>query len=123
MGFMDKVKQQAEQAMVKAQSGVAQGQAKLGAMSAAKQNSELLHALGAAYYAQERQGGSPEAVAAAFAALDAAAQTAPIDLTPPSAQAPEPAQAPQAPQAPQATGAPPSAATPPPGTPSGDFTL
>jgi hypothetical protein len=128
MGFMDKVKQQAEQAMVKAQSGVAQGQAKLGAMNTAKQNSELLHNLGAAYYAQQRQGGPQDAVDAALAALDAAAQNGPIDLTAPSAQPAAPAQpTDQAPGQPAAPDAPaptaPVAAAPPPGTPSGDFTL
>jgi hypothetical protein len=134
MGFMDKVKQQAEQAMVKAQSGVAQGQAKLGAMSTAKQNNELLHDLGVAYYSQQRQGGPQDAVDAALAALDAAAQNGPIDLTPPSAQPPAPAQ-PQAqtgapaqfPEQGQPAGPPAAAApaptAPPAGTPSGDFTL
>ena len=111
MSFMDKVKQQAEQAMVKAQAGVAQGQAKLATVNTAKQNNDMLRDLGAAFYAQQRQGGSPDAVAVALAALDAAAQSEPIDLTPSAAQVPSPAQDPQA------------ASQPPPVTSSGDFTL
>ena len=105
MSFMDKAKAAAEQAMVKAQQGVAQGQAKLDTYTSGKQNSDLLHALGAAYYAQQRQGGSADAVTSALAALDAAAAGAPIDLTAPAAPAAPPL------------------GTPPAGTPSGDFTL
>lgn len=70
MGLMDKVKQQAEQAINKAQQGVAQGQAKLDEVQAKRQADQLLRDLGAAYYAAERQGGSAEDVATALAAVD-----------------------------------------------------
>jgi hypothetical protein len=71
MSFMDKVKQQAEQAVAKAQQGVAQGQTKLNEMQSGKSQDAVLRDLGAAYYAQQRSGGSEEAVATALAAVDA----------------------------------------------------
>lgn len=67
MGLMDKVKAQAEVAIAKGKEGVAQGQAKLDALQAKKQADALLRDLGAAYYAQQRAGGSADAVAAALA--------------------------------------------------------
>lgn len=70
MGLMDKVKAQAEQAAKKAQQGMAQGQSKLDAMQAKKREDALLRDLGAAYYAQQRSGGSADAVAAALSAVD-----------------------------------------------------
>jgi hypothetical protein len=101
MSFMDKVKAQAEQAKVKGQQAVQQGQVKLNEMQAAKaggSNDGLLRDLGAAYYAQERSGGSPEATAAALSALDAhaaaaqqaAEQAAAAAAAPPAAPAPAP---------------------------------
>ena len=74
MGLMDKVKAQAEQAVAKAQHGVAQGQSKLDAMQAKKHADALLRDLGAAYYAQQRSGGSADDVAKALAAVDAHVQ-------------------------------------------------
>jgi hypothetical protein len=71
MSLMDKVKQQAEQAIGKAQQGVSQGQAKIDQLQAKRQSQTLLRRLGAAYYAQQRQGGSEEAVSAALAEMDA----------------------------------------------------
>ena len=71
MGLLDKVKAQAEQVAVKAQQGMSQGQAKLDAMQAKKQGDALLRDLGAAYYAQQRSGGSPDDVSAALAKVDA----------------------------------------------------
>jgi hypothetical protein len=71
MSFMDKVKAQAEQAVAKGQGAVAQGQTKIGDIQAAKAREGLLRDLGEAYYAQQRSAGSPDAVAAALAALDA----------------------------------------------------
>jgi hypothetical protein len=68
---MDKVKAQAEQALAKGKEGMAQGQAKLDAMQAKKLGDGLLRDLGAAYYAQQRSGGSDTAVAEALAKLDA----------------------------------------------------
>jgi hypothetical protein len=71
MGLLDKVKAQAEQVAAKAQQGVSQGQAKLDAMQAKKQGDALLRDLGAAYFAQQRSGGSADAVAEALAKVDA----------------------------------------------------
>jgi hypothetical protein len=70
MGLMDKVKQGAGQAMAKAQQGVSQGKAKLDEAQSKRQWDALLRNLGAAVYAQERQGGPAEAIATALAALD-----------------------------------------------------
>ena len=70
MGLMDKVKQQAEQALAKAQQGVNQGQAKLDELQSKRQADALLRDLGAAYYAQVRQNGPADAVTAALAAVD-----------------------------------------------------
>ena len=87
MGLMDKVKQQAEQALAKAQQGVSQGQAKLDQVQAKRQADGLLRNLGAAYYAQVRRNGPPDAVTAALAALDEHAQThGDIDTSVPAAR-------------------------------------
>src|SRR4051812_10664884 len=84
MGLMDKVKAQAEQAVAKAQKGVAQGVAqgkeKVEEIQAKKHADALLRNLGAAYFAQQRSGGSADAVTAALAAVDAhAAQNGAVD--------------------------------------------
>jgi hypothetical protein len=99
MSFMDKVKAQAEQAMVKGQQAVAQGQTKLNDMQAQKAaggaNDGLLRDLGAAYYAEQRSGGSPDATANALAALDAhAAAAAQAAAAAAAAAAPPPPSAP-----------------------------
>lgn len=106
MSFMDKVKAQAEQALALAQQGVAQGQDKLDSLQAKRSVDGLLRELGAAFYAQQRTGGSGAAVQAALAAVDrhasehgavdpASAPTtpgaAPTDAAPPTAPA-QPAQ-------------------------------
>ena len=70
MGLMDKVKQGAGQALNKAQQGVNQGKVKLDHAQAKRQWDGLLKDLGAAVYAQKRQGGPEEAVDTALAALD-----------------------------------------------------
>ncbi len=70
MGFLDKAREAAAQATVKAQQGVAQGQAKIDEMQVKRQADGLMRELGAAYYAQERRGGSPAAVSAALTAVD-----------------------------------------------------
>lgn len=92
MGFLDKAKEAAAQAQQKAQQGLAQGQAKVGEMQTKRQGDALLHDLGAAYYAQQRSGGSADAVSAALAAIDThVASNGPLDAgggaaapTPPS---------------------------------------
>jgi len=70
MGLMDKVKQQAEQALTKAQQGVAQGQAKLDEVQTKRQADALLRDLGAAYFSAERENGSREDVSKALGAVD-----------------------------------------------------
>jgi hypothetical protein len=122
VGFMDKMKVQAEQLAKQAQQGMAQGQAKLSDMQAKKAADGLLHDLGAAVYAAQRQGASNEPIEGILAALDAHAAThGPID----TAAAPPPTTA-DAPAAANADGSPaPAPASPPPaaGTPAGDFTM
>jgi hypothetical protein len=70
VGLVDKVKEQAEHAGRVAQQGISQGQAKFDQLQAKRQSQALFRRLGEAYYAQQRQDGSAEAVAAALAALD-----------------------------------------------------
>jgi hypothetical protein len=83
MGFMDKVKAQAEQAVAKAQQGVAQGQSKVEELQAKRQAEKLLRDLGAAVYAHQRTGGSDTAVNAVLQNLDAwVAEHGPLDTTP-----------------------------------------
>ena len=73
MNLMDKMKEQAAQALNKAQQGVSQGKAKIDEAQAKHQWDGLLRNLGAAVYAEQREGGSSEAVTAALSALDAQA--------------------------------------------------
>jgi hypothetical protein len=73
MGLMDKMKEQAAVALNKAQQGVSQGKAKIDEAQARHQWDALLRNLGAAVYAEQREGGSSDAVTAAVAALDAQA--------------------------------------------------
>lgn len=83
MGLMDKVKAQAEQAVAKGKQGMSQGQAKLDAMQAKRQGDALLRDLGAAYYAQQRSGGSGDAVTAALTKVDAhVAEHGAVDAAP-----------------------------------------
>lgn len=80
MGFMDKLKVQADQLSQKAQQGVAQGQAKIGDLQAKRQADALLRDLGAAVYAAQRHGGPHEPIEQAMTALDAhVAQNGAID--------------------------------------------
>ena len=107
MGLMDKLKEQAGQVATKAQEGTAQVQAKFDAAQAKRANDVLLHDLGAAYFAEQRQGGPHDAVDKALAALDAhASQVGAVDTSTTGAQ-PMPTQA-----------APPSGSSP-----AGDFKL
>jgi hypothetical protein len=125
MGFMDKVKAQAEQAMVKAQQGVAQGQTKLDDIQTKRAGDALIAALGAAYFAEQRQGASAQAVSDALAAVDAhvAAHGPIVTTTQPAAAAPS-AQPPGAPAtAPQPAAPPPPAASGEAPAPGGSFSL
>lgn len=70
MGFLDKAKAAANQATVKAQQGMAQGQSKLDSIQAKKELDGLYRSLGEAVYAEQRSGGSHAAVASGLAAID-----------------------------------------------------
>ncbi len=70
MGFLDKAKAAATQATAKAQQGMAQGQSKLDGMQAKKELDGHYRNLGEALYAEQRSGGSHEAVASGLAAID-----------------------------------------------------
>lgn len=108
MGLMDKLKVQADQLAAKAQQGTAQMQTKLDAVQARRGSDLLLRDLGAAYYSEQRQHGSHDAVEQALAALDSHAnQAGPVDASTPEPQ-PMPTQA---------------AAVPTGDQPSGDFNL
>lgn len=135
MGFMDKIKVQADQLAKQAQAGVAQGQTKINELQAKRTADGLLHDLGAAVYAAQRQGGPHDPIESIMAALDAHAAThGPIDTTntPPTAPAAaEPAAAGSngsaEPGAQADAGAPAPTPPPPPAagtsTPTGDFTM
>lgn len=101
MGFMDKVKAGAEQAAAKAQQGMKQGQEKIGEMQAKRAADALLRELGSAYYAQQRSGGSADAVSAALSAVDAhVAEHGPLgEPAEPAAAAPPPPPPPPPPPA------------------------
>jgi len=75
MGLMDKLKEQATQVADKAQKGAAQAQAKFEAAQTKRGGDALLRDLGAAYYAEQRQGAGHDAVVQALAALDAHAES------------------------------------------------
>jgi hypothetical protein len=70
MDLVEKVKEQANHAVGLAKQRVSQGQAKYDEMQSKRQAQGLFRRLGEAYYAQERHGGSAEAVSAALAAVD-----------------------------------------------------
>ena len=69
-GFLDKAKQVAQQALDEAKKGVEQGQAKLDEAGAKREATRLLAALGAAFYAEQRGGGTRAEVDAALLAVD-----------------------------------------------------
>ena len=143
MGFMDKAREAAQQATAKAQQGLAQGQAKLDEVQASRAADQLLRDVGAALYAEQRTGGSHEAVVAALGAVDAhVAAHGPLGQTgsgspehaqhwpaepsapagPPPAGSPAgPAGSPAGPSGGPAAGPPPEPSTGPP--PPGGFTL
>lgn len=73
-GFLDKAKQAAQSALDEAKKGIDSGQSKLDEVQAKRESDRLLAALGAAFYAEHRQGGSREAVNAALTAVDSHVQ-------------------------------------------------
>jgi hypothetical protein len=124
-GFFDKAKQVAQQALDEAKKGVEQGQAKLDEASAKREATRLLAILGAAFYTEQRAGGSRADVDAALLTVDNYVSVNGTDGFPgeePEAEAPTTAGGPSASdasppttQSPNATGqtAPPDAPRPP----------
>ena len=82
MSILDKAKVAAGRARGQAVHGVAQGRARLMEVQARRQHGKLVRQLGEACYAEHPGEGSHEAVAAAFAALDAYAQAHPQTRAP-----------------------------------------
>ncbi|GAA2071892.1 hypothetical protein GCM10009801_24010 [Streptomyces albiaxialis] len=62
-GFLDRAKEQAQQAL-------SQGKEKVEDVQAQRTGNDLLKKLGAAYYAEQRGSGSPQDVQQALAALE-----------------------------------------------------
>jgi len=89
-GFLDKAKQAAQQALDEAKKGIDTGQSKLDEHQAKRETERLLAEVGAAVYAQHRQGGSAEAVTAALAAVDTHVATHGLVGFPSSAVVPGP---------------------------------
>jgi hypothetical protein len=70
MTLLDKAKVAAEKAAAVGKQGVQQGQAKIDAIQTKRKGDALLYELGSAYFAEQRHGGSHDAVETALAALD-----------------------------------------------------
>jgi CBS domain-containing protein len=77
MSILDKAKATAERARGRARRGAAQGRARLTEVQARRQHARLVMQLGEVCYAEHSGQGTHEAVASAFAALDAHAQAHP----------------------------------------------
>jgi hypothetical protein len=114
-GFLDKAKQVAQQALDEAKKGVEQGQAKLDEASAKREATKLLAALGAAFYAEQRAGGTRADVDAALLAVDNHVSVNGTDGFPSEDAAADAASEPDTPSAPATMGqtAPPDAPRPP----------
>lgn len=113
--FLDKLRISAQQAVAQAQSGMAQGQARLDAFQLKRQSDGLLRDLGAAYYAQQRQGGDAADVAAALDLVDShVAEHGPMDTAAsagPAASADSPPPPPAGPAGPAGKPTPPAGAS------------
>jgi hypothetical protein len=70
MGFLDKAKEAANQAMVATQQAAAKGQDKVNSMQQGRTEAQLYAALGQAFYAEQRQSGPTKGVVDGLAALD-----------------------------------------------------
>ncbi len=91
MDLLAKAKEAAEKAAAMAQGGLAQGQSKVEELQAQRRGGDLVRALGAAYWEEQRQGGDHEAVVRALAALDAhVAAHGPVTSPAPEGYAPPP---------------------------------
>jgi hypothetical protein len=109
-GFLDKAKQVAQQALDEAKKGVETGQAKLDEAQAKREAGKLLAALGAAFYAEQRSGGSRADVDTALQAVDQFVTENGTDGFPEAED--------DAPPAPPPAPTPPPAPAPPPAAPS-----
>ena len=69
--LLDMARGAAEQAVAGAQDALSAAQTKLAAMSRASEQDDLLAALGAAFYDEQRSGGTKAAVDSALVAVDA----------------------------------------------------
>jgi CBS domain-containing protein len=87
MSILDKAKATAERARGQAGRGAARGRARIMEAQARREHSKLIKQLGEACYAEHAAAGEHEAVASAFAALDAHAQAHPQMLAPGRPQA------------------------------------
>lgn len=135
MGFLDKAKEAANQALASAQQAAQQGQAKLDSYQSDRSESDLHRQLGEAFYNEQRRGGDHAATVAALQAVDAhhaavAAQAAQAPAAtqppsgPPSAAAGSAAPGYTPPAYTPPAYSPPAAAVPPQQTPpAGNFTL
>ncbi|HSY15723.1 MAG TPA: hypothetical protein VK816_07030 [Jatrophihabitantaceae bacterium] len=124
MGFLDKAKEAANQALATAQQAAQQGQAKVSAYQQSRADGDHLYReLGETFYDEQRRGGDHQSVVAALAAVDqflanqagqatGSAPTAPGAPTPP----PAPGQA-----TPFAQPSPPPAAPPAPPAPDSNY--
>jgi uncharacterized protein (AIM24 family) len=89
MDFITRAREAAERAATLAQQGLAQGQDRIEDLQSQRRGTDVLRNLGAAYYAEQREGGEHEAVVRALAAVDAhVAAHGPV--TPPRGQTPPP---------------------------------
>lgn len=70
MGFLDKARDAAQQALSQAQQGVAQGQTKLDELQTKRAVDGFYRDLGAAFYAEQREGGPRQAVVDALGDVD-----------------------------------------------------
>jgi CBS domain-containing protein len=82
MSILDKAKAAAERARGQANRGAATGRARLMEVQARRQHAKLVRQLGEACYAEHSGKGTHEAVAPAFAALDAHAKAHPMTSAP-----------------------------------------
>lgn len=124
-GFLDKAKQAAQQALDEAKKGIDSGQAKLDEVQAKRESERLLAALGATFYAEQRHGGSRDAVNAAMTDVDAHVQVngligfpadafLPGESPPPTAMQPPPNQPPPSAPSPGPAPTSPTTSSPPP---------
>jgi hypothetical protein len=98
MGFKDTMRTNAESLARKGKEAGVKGQAKMESMQAKRRGDALLHDLGAAFYLEQRLGGSADATRRMVAVLDEHAAEHGLDTSPdiarPGTASNEPASAP-----------------------------